>query len=67
MPRRTRKQLVGKIEDYEIDHRAEELADLERSLHRTWRWCSDTTVPRRDDMSRFAHRSAEATNFKEAG
>ena len=36
MPRRTRKQLVGKIENYEAELRVAELEMLERVLHREW-------------------------------
>lgn len=66
MPRRSRKQLVGKIENCEIYIRAKELADLERSLHRTWRWCGNTIMPIRNTASSYINKSSGRTNLKEA-
>jgi hypothetical protein len=68
MPRRSRKQLVGKKEEnYEIYTRTKELADLERSLHRTWRWCGNTIIPIWNTTSSYIDKSSGRTNFKEAG
>src|SRR5579884_4126135 len=67
MPRNTRKQLVGKrTENCEIDLRAEELADLERSLHRAWRWCGNKVTPIWNDPNYCISRSNGRTNPKEA-
>jgi len=38
MPRKSRKKLVGKIENDEIEQREEQLAALGKSLHGMWRW-----------------------------
>lgn len=47
MPRNTRKELVGKREEnYQIYLRAEKLAELEQSLHRTLRWCDCSLISR---------------------
>lgn len=67
MPRTGRKQLIGKRqENYEIYIRAKELAALERSLHRTWRWCGNTIVPMWGGTSCFISRCSDSTNLKEA-
>lgn len=49
MPRRTRRELVGRIEQYEQAEREQELVELESELHTEWRTTSsdddDTDEP----------------------
>jgi hypothetical protein len=66
MPRTGRKNLVGKKqENYEIYMRTQELASLERSLHRAWKWCGNRIVPIWDDPS-FINSSNGHSNPEEA-
>lgn len=67
MPRLGRKQLVGKrIENYETALRAEELAELERSLHRAWKWCGNRIVPIWNDPNCLISKSNGRPNPKAA-
>lgn len=46
MPRKTRKKLVGRIEDVERTARAKSLRSLERELHLEWqRQAADANEP----------------------
>jgi hypothetical protein len=67
MPRNIRKQLVGKREEnYEIHIRGQELAALERSLHRTWQWCDNSFISIWNIGSCCNGRCTSRTNPKEA-
>ena len=57
MPRRTRRRLVGRLEQYEITMQIESLAILEAELHDEWEaaresdgdadWSDTLTIPQR--------------------
>lgn len=65
MSRRTRKQIVGKTENYEHHKRDEELSALEQTLHRAWLWCRPVIEP--GLAAREVEGGSQAADLKEAG